>query len=122
MNNNVLQLVTFGVSTLLLGSFVGGQFSQWRGQREDIKAIQQKHEDILKQINANIQAAVQQDQHLVNQIDSVYSILDDLTLQEGKARANLTETRKRIDRIKQQNQQTGEQLKDAAKNSKITFD
>ena len=49
MNGNLLQIITFGVSTLVLGSFIGGQFSQWGAQREDIKAIQKNHEEILKQ-------------------------------------------------------------------------
>ena len=122
MNGNLLQIITFGVSTLVLGSFIGGQFSQWGAQREDIKAIQKNHEEILKQINANLKSALEQDQRLVVQIDSVYSILDDLTIQEGKARANLTDTRKRFNRLQEQNKQSGEKLKDAAKNSRIIFE
>ena len=52
MNSNALQLITFGVSKLLLGGFLGDELNRRYQIRQDIKDLEEKHEKTLQRMDS----------------------------------------------------------------------
>lgn len=86
MNSNALQLITFGVSTLLLGGFLGDELNRRYQIRQDIKDLEEKHEKTLQRMDSIYVLSMKNEQAALEQVQNIYTILDMLTAQEAKAR------------------------------------
>ncbi len=118
----ILTLVGLGISILLLGGVLGGVISRKQQVKEEIKEIQKQQQEVLLRIEADRKQALENEQRALAQIDSVYQVLDVLAVREGKIRGNINDTRKNIERLRDQANKTQSELAKAAEKSVISFD
>ncbi len=117
----LLPLVTFGLATLLVGGFVGGEMTRRSYIKEDIKAIQQEHGKTLARMDSVLQRAKRNEEATLAQMDSVYVILGQLNAQENKARTNIGATTNRLNQMKKSAEELKKEISDAAADSDITL-
>lgn len=118
---SLLTLAAFGLSTLLVGGYMGGEMARRQHVKEDIKAIQLEHAKTLARIDSVVQQAAENERATLAQIDSVYSILGELNAKEGKTRSNINATAARINQMQKGADKIKIDIKTVADDSEITF-
>ena len=118
----LISLAAFGVSLLLLGGYVGGEMSRRHEIKQEIKEIQMQHKNILAHMDSVYQSAVEREKQALEQVELVYNTLNMLTVQEGKTRTNINETRKQIDKGREKVASTLTELKKASTQSSFIID
>lgn len=113
----LITLLTFGLSLLFVGGYLGGEMTRRRYIKEDIKALQQEHARTLARIDSLSQQALLNEKAALAQIDSVYQILGQLNAKEAKSRAAITATGADIERKRKNAAQSQSELIDAARES-----
>ena len=118
----LISLAAFGVSLLLLGGYVGGEMSRRSATKQEMKEIQMQHKNILAHMDSVYQSAVEREKQALEQVEMVYNTLNMLTVQEGKTRTNINETRKQIDKGREKAASTLAELKKASSQSSFIID
>ena len=118
----LISLAAFGVSLLLLGGYVGGEMSRRSATKQEMKEIQMQHKNILAHMDSVYQSAVEREKQALEQVEMVYNTLNMLTVQEGKTRTNINETRKQIDKGREKVASTLTELKKASTQSSFIID
>ena len=118
----LISLAAFGVSLLLLGGYVGGEMSRRSATKQEMKEIQMQHKNILAHMDSVYQSAVEREKQALEQVELVYNTLNMLTVQEGKTRTNINETRKQIDKGREKVASTLTELKKASTQSSFIID
>ena len=118
----LISLAAFGVSLLMLGGFVGGEMSRRSATKQEMKEIQMQHKNILAHMDSVYQSAVEREKQALEQVEMVYNTLNMLTVQEGKTRTNINETRKQIDKGREKAASTLAELKKASSQSSFIID
>ncbi len=113
----IITLLTFGLSLLFVGGYLGGEMSRRRYIKEDIKSLQQEHARTLARIDSMSQQALANEKAALAQIDSVYQILGQLNAKEAKSRAAINATSADIERKKRSAAQAQSDLINAARES-----
>ncbi len=113
----IITLLTFGLSLLFVGGYLGGEMTRRRYIKEDIKSLQQEHARTLARIDSLSQQALANEKAALAQIDSVYQILGQLNAKEAKSRAAINATSADIERKRQNAAQSKNDLIDASRES-----
>ena len=113
----IITLLTFGLSLLFVGGYLGGEMTRRRYIKEDIKSLQQEHARTLARIDSLYQQALINEQATLAQIDSVYEILGQLNAKEAKTRANINTIDNNIKSKQKNAAQTQQELINAARES-----
>lgn len=122
LNSPIFTLLTFGLTTLLVGGFVGGEITRQRYVKEEIKAIEQQHKEILTRIEAAYHQSLANEQRALAQVDSIYTIVGLLDIKEGEIRGNIKKVQAAAKQGQGQTKKTLQTLADQGKNSIIDFD
>ena len=112
--NPIITLITFGLTTLLVGGFFGGEMARRRHVKEDIKAIQLEHSKTLARIDSVVQRSMENEAAALAQIDSVYMIIGELNQLENKSRSNI---RTVTDHLNDQRKKNAELREEFSKNA-----
>ncbi|AEE48473.1 hypothetical protein [Haliscomenobacter hydrossis] len=119
--NSLTTFISSGLVFLLLGGFFGGEIVRKRQHKAEIKEILQKQQDILKQMELARQVALENEKKALNQIDSIYSILDVLAVREINARSSIGKVRDRINNNGKVMDKLKEELSKQSKESGFSF-
>ena len=97
LNSPLLTIAAFGISTVLLGGFIGSEIVKRRQMKEELLEIQKAHQETMKRMEATYQAALEYDRKTLQQLDSAYVTFIQLNTQESKVRNNVNNNRKSVD-------------------------
>lgn len=85
----LLTIAAFGLSTLLVGGFVGGEFARWRGDKTELKEMEIKHKETMDFMKSTYQLSVDNEKRALAQVDSIYVVLGLLDIREGRVRGDI---------------------------------
>ena len=122
MNSPITTIASFGISLMLLGGFLGSEIVKRRQMKEELLEIQKEQKATLQHMRETYEKALQYDQKVLVQIDSVYSTIALLNNQENKARTNVNTTKSKVEAQKIGIATTQKELAKAAKNSQVEFE
>ena len=122
INSPLVSLAALGISTFLMGGYLGGAMARKQEVKEEIKEIQAEHRAILLRIDSVYRTSVAREQKSLEQMDAIYTTLTTLTAQEGKTRTNISEATKTLQKGKEVIQTRKEELKQAASSSGFIVD
>ena len=122
LNSPLLTLAAFGISTVLLGGFIGSEIVKRRQMKEELLEIQKTHQETMKRMEATYQAALEFDRKTLQQLDSAYVTLIQFNTQESKVRNNVDNNRKWVDNQRNNISNLQKELSNAAMKSKLEFD
>ena len=106
----LLTIAAFGLSTLLVGGFVGGEFARRRHVQEDIREMQKQHKEIMARMESTYQLSMENEKRALSQVDSIYTVLGLLDIKEGKIRGNIKNIQSTVDRLHDQTQKARARL------------
>jgi hypothetical protein len=114
-------MVALVVGTFLLGNQLGGELARRREIKEEIRDIQRQHKEMLAQMDSVHKAALRQDAQALEQVQAIYSLLNQLDIKEVQVRSNLAVAKKRIEDGQKETQRLQTEVKKAAEKSAFTF-
>jgi cell division protein FtsL len=121
LNSPSVGLIALAVGTFLLGSQLGGEMARRREIKEEIRDIQRQHKETLARMDSVYKSALQRDAQALEQVNALYTLLNDLQIKEVQVRGNIAVVKKKIDENKQATQQLQNEVKKASENSSFTF-
>ena len=114
-------MVALVVGTFLLGNQLGGELARRREIKEEIRDIQRQHKEMLAQMDSVHKAALRQDAQALEQVQAIYSLLNQLDIKEVQVRSNLNAAKKRIEEGQKETQRLQTEVKKAAEKSAFSF-
>lgn len=113
----IITLLTFGLSILFVGGYLGGEMTRRHYIKEDIKSLQAEHARTLAHMDSVYQQSLLNEKAALAQIDSVYEILGQLNAKEAKTRTTINTIGNDIDRKRKNAAQSQNDLINAARES-----
>lgn len=106
----LLTIAAFGLSTLLVGGFVGGEFARRRDVKEEIRDMQKQQKEIMARMEATYLQSMENEKRALAQVDSIYSVLGLLDIKEGRIRGDIKNIQSTVGRLHKETDKAREKL------------